>query len=334
MNTMRNDNAGHRRLWLAALAGVLASGPAIAADGAGVASRLPGVTAVQTAIALTPEQRLREELRVLLMDMIQSGAFGATAPDRIQLALDEPARRVSDLGVLVDSASGERARDGLHVVATTPGGSAQRMGLRGGDVLLAVNDVALNGLGDETGGGARAAAVLRGQVDALGDGATLRFRVLRAGRTLDVAGPLASVWMPAMSLRLGDGVALAANGAMPVGGCGRVSIVDVAPRQQGLHAAGVISIDGALAGTRDQQVFRLTPGTHTLQIGERIESRYLSFNDRQRSAGKVYKTLTIDIAPDTTYYVAAHLDDAQRNAWADGAYWEPVVWKQGAEACR
>ena len=47
-----------------------------------------------------------------------------------------------------------------------------------------------------------------------------------------------------------------------------------------------------------------------------------------------YKTLTIDVAPDTTYLVAARLNEDQRDNPANGAYWDPVVWKEVAETCR
>jgi hypothetical protein len=292
------------------------------------------------AMVITPEQRLREELRVLLLDLVESGAFGQTAPDRISLSIDEPRQRVGNLGVLVDSASGERARDGLHVVGTTPGSSAERMGLRSGDVLVAVNGAALVNLGDDAEGGARAAHVLRSQVDALADGAPLAFDVRRNGRDIAVSGALASTWIPAMRLMVGDGTVLAAAhgnydpAATGAGACGRISIFDVAPRQEQLHGASLINIDGKLAGVSGQTVFRVPAGEHVLEIGERIENRYLTINDRQRNSGRRYKTLTVNVMPDTTYFVAARLNEDKRTEWKDGAFWDPKVWKETAENCR
>ena len=283
------------------------------------------------------ERRLREELRVLLLDMVQSGAFGSASPDQVDVSIEEPSQRVGSLGVLVDSAGAEQAREGLHVLGTTPGGSAERMGLRAGDVITAVNGVGLAGLGSTDDGSARAAALLRDQVSALDADAELAFDVRRDGRGVTVRGPLVSTWLPALRLTLGSSATLAASTAPagPGGSCGRISIVDVAPRQQGLHAASLNAIDGRLAGVANQTTFRLPVGEHVLEVGERIEARYLAFNDRQRnSAGPRYKRLTVQVAADTTYFVAAQLNEDRRSEWAGGVYWDPVVWREGAEACR
>src|SRR5262249_1856247 len=97
------------------------------------------------------EQRLREDMQMLLSHMAASGALGQH-PEDMRLHLQQPAQRVSDLGVLVDSTSAERARDGLRVVGTTPGGTGERLGLRPGDVLVAVNGTSLRNLGPDADG--------------------------------------------------------------------------------------------------------------------------------------------------------------------------------------
>lgn len=144
----------------------------------------------------------------------------------------------------------------------------------------------------------------------------------------------ALAWVCLLSVGAGAGVAVAQMPAADSSAmCGRISIFDNAPRQQDLHAATIISIDGKIPGTTGQDVYRVTSGTHTLEVSERIDHRYLSFSDRLRGADKTYKTLTIDVAPNTTYSVAAHLNEDQRTNWKDGAYWDPVVWNEVAEGC-
>jgi hypothetical protein len=288
---------------------------------------------------LTVEQRVREELSAVMMDLIQSGAFGNTAPQEIALDIDAPAKKVSNLGLLVDSRHG--AGDGLHVLAVTPGGNAERMGLRAGDVLVAMNGTSL-----ATGDGA---AILRRTVDALPEGAALAFDVRRDGKSETIGGKSASVYLPAMHLSVGDGAALASNGptgaaaaadqasaAGSIEGCGRISDFDVAPRGKGLHGAKIITIDDRSPGPSGAKAYRVEAGRHVLKIGEKIESRYLSFNDRQRNAqiGGGYKKLTVDVAPDTTYLVAARLNEDQRDNPANGAYWDPVVYQETPETCR
>ncbi|MCK9539010.1 hypothetical protein [Dokdonella sp.] len=129
------------------------------------------------------------------------------------------------------------------------------------------------------------------------------------------------------------GSALAAA-AEPAAGtaCGRISTFDVAPRQQDLHAAVIISVDGELPGPRNADAWRVTPGKHVLKVAERIDSKYLSFNNRQRNAGDPYRTLDVDVPADTTVLVAARL--LSSTDAASGAWWEPVAWKEVHEPCR
>lgn len=295
-----------------------------------------GATPVSPAV----QQRVRDEMRALLTELIENGAFGEQSPQQITLSVDAPAQRVSNLGVLIDSA--HAGPDGLEVLGVTPGGSAERMGLRAGDALVAVNGLAL------TGGGA--IATLRERVDALPDGGTLSFDVRRDGRARTVSGTLAHVYVPAMHLTVGDAtLAARGSGAPPITaadpadpaataateGCGRISEFDVGPRQQDLHGAKIISIDGSLPGPTNAKTYRVTPGPHTLQVSERIESRYLSFNDRLRNSNTDrYKTLVVDVLPNTTTLIAARLNPDRRTEWKNGAYWDPVAWKQIAEPCR
>lgn len=278
------------------------------------------------------EQRLRGELDAIMTELIQTGAFDGEGP----LDVGTPARRVADLGMLVDSA--RAGSDGLRVLAVTPGGGAERVGLRAGDALLALNGTSL----------ARAdgGAMLRETVDALPDGSTLAFYVRRGGEVQTLSGPLRSIELPPMRLTVGAGtqVAAVASGSRggggdvdAVGGCGRISDFDTAPRQQQLHAAKIISIDGVTPGPDGSKSYRVSAGTHEVKVAENIESRYLSFSDRARASGPVtrrYKTLTVDVAPGTTTLIAARLIPEQRSNPTDGAYWEPAAWKQVEEACR
>ncbi len=300
---------------------------------AALAALVPAIAHAQA----PAEQRLREELREWMLGMIESGALDSDAAGGDRLTIDEPSRRVVHLGVLVDSASGARAADGLHVIGTTPGGNAERIGLRSGDVLLAVNDVSLVALGEEARVGARAARVLKNEVDALGEDAAIRFEVLRDGRKLAVAGTLKVTVVPAVHLRLGDEPPPPSSTTSDViamaTGCGRISMRDLAPRGEQLHPASVIRIDGKTPGVTGQEVFRVSAGEHVLEIGERIETRFLGFNERFRDAGRVYKQLVVTVDADSTYLVAARLRNEQRNTWKDGAYWEPVIWKTTSERC-
>jgi len=278
------------------------------------------------------EQRVRAELQSVMSGLVESGALGPS-PGNVHLEVDSPARQVTNLGLLVDSA--RDAADGVHVLGVTPGGAAESMGLRAGDVLVAVDGQSLAGV---QGG----AALLKARVDAVGERGVIAFDVRRDGRVRTVDGTLTSTFVPAMRLTIGSAIAtsaIAASDPPPaaVAGCGRISDFDVAPRQQGLHAAKIISIDGETPGPQGSHSFRVGAGRHVVKVAEAIEAKYLPFNDRLRNSGlaaSAYKTIEVDVAPDTTSFIAARLIDSQRTQWKDGAYWEPVAWKQVAETCR
>jgi hypothetical protein len=287
------------------------------------------------------EQRVRAELRAVMTELVEAGAFGNQPSRQISLAVDTPAERVNNLGLLVDSA--REHRDGVHVFGVTPGGGAERMGVRAGDVLVAVNGRSLADNAD-------AATSLRSGVDGVPDGGALAFDVRRDGRALSLSGALSSVDLPPMRLTVGSGTLVASNaggaatgtvaagaaGAVPpvASGCGRISDFDSAPRQQQLHKAKIISIDGALPGPSGASSYRVAAGSHTVKVGEQIENRYLSFNDRARMANDDYKTLHIDVPADTTVLVAARLNEDKRSDPRNGGYWDPVAWKQIPEGCR
>lgn len=330
MKTRVHHPTLRRRLLGAALATALVA-VGIAAAGA--------VDASAGAASPAVEQRVRDELRVVMAELVESGAFGSQPPQQLALTVDTPAQRVSDLGLLIDSTHGDR--DGVRVLAVTPGSAGERMGLRANDLLLSLNGTSL---GDGNGG----AATLRRTVDSLPNGSALAFQVRRDGHTQVVSATLSSVYVPAMRLIVGDAPQLAAAGGgnapapapaatpdEPVSqDCGRISDFDVAPRQQHLHGAIIISIDGGLPGPRGAPSYRVSAGPHVLQVAERIENRYLTFNDRLRnSSPDRYKTLQVDVKPDTTTLIAARLNPDKSNVWQNGAYWDPVAWKQVAEAC-
>lgn len=297
----------------------------------------PATSAPDASLTRVPSEQVRARLQATIADLIASGAFGNATPHEVSFDLASPGQRVGDLGVLVDSAS--TARDGLHVLGVTPGSAAEKMGVRAGDVLLDANGAALDG------GAAEAARRLRGRVDALPEDGALALRVVRGGQSHTLSGTLDSVYVPAFKLHVGDGVALAsvdpdagARAATAIGSaCGRISDFDVAPRQQQLHAAKIIAIDGKAPGPSGSTSFRVTAGPHVVTVYNLIESRYLPFNDAQRNSGLTsshYKKLQVEVAPDTTTFIAARLNEDKRNDPFNDAYWDPVAWKQSAEVCR
>jgi hypothetical protein len=301
---------------------------------------LAGYGAVAQAQDPTPravEQRLHEEMQAVLLRLVESGELTRDAAEA--LSLSAPVSQQVDFGAILDVRHRADADTGLPVLAVTPGGSADRLGLRAGDRVIAVNAVELRGLGADAHGRAQAARLLREELVASADDVELR--VQRAGSEIRLRGAVRVVQLPAYRLDLGAALASASLAAAPEGDaasrCGRVSTFDIAPRSQHLYRAVLIAIDGELPGPTSAESFRLEPGPHRLTLGEAIDHKQfdtIALRQRDGRQRDRYKELGIMVQPGVTYRVAARLVPEKRNSIRDGAYWEPVVWKESAEPCR
>jgi hypothetical protein len=311
---------------------VLRSAFALALCGA-----LAGGAFAQESVAPTPlEQRLHAELQAVLLRLLESGDL--RAQDLETLSLVAPASQQADFGAILDVRHRADSDLGLPVLGVTPGGSAAALGLKPGDRLLAVNGTPLIGLGAAADGRALAAQRLRETLIAAPDAVELR--VARDGGEQVLRGPVRVVELPAYRLELGAALANASLAASGDGdgesSCARVSVFDIAPRSQRLYRAVLIAVDGKLPGPTSSEVYRLTPGRHRLTVAEAIDPRQFGDIQRlQRDRGRDrYKELEVDVQAGITYRLAARFHIEERNSIRDGAYWEPVIWKETAERCR
>jgi hypothetical protein len=281
-------------------------------------------------------QRVREEVQQLLTRLATSGALGAH-PEQLNLSIDEPAHRTADLGVLVDATNAAHARDGLRVLGTSPGGAAAQLGVRAGDVLVAVNGHSLRDLGADESGHALAAATLKASVESLPDGADIKLDVQRGGASLALAGAMQSVTLPALRLGLGGPTVasadMPASGASASSGCGRVSMIDLAPRQQALYGALILTVDGVTPGPSTAQKFRVSAGSHVLEVAERIPTSEMGVGSIATLRNSKLKKLSVDVAPNTTVMIAARFNRDRGFKLGEDTYWDPVAWKTVSENC-
>lgn len=218
-----------------------------------------------------------------------------------------------DLGVVTRSL---RGASGVEVLAVTPGGAAERMGLRAGDRILAINGTRLDGPG--------ATQALQ-QAVATGDGGA-RLEVQREGATRTLTGtldPVASPQVPA--------------------GCGYVTTIGQLPRvSRHIFQADITQIDGRSTPLRPMNRYRLDAGRHVLVIREQIDwqginsaQHALIMRGRQLMGKRAYKTLLVEVEPGKSYHVGAqlHRDRLDHPSIRNNAWWEPVLWEVRDEAC-
>jgi hypothetical protein len=271
-----------------------------------------------------------EEFQRALLRLAQSGQLQG-AGDAI--VVEQPARRMANLGLLID----RDHDDGLLVLGTLPGGSAERIGLRPGDRLVEANGTDLRGRG--------ANERMRSIIDGLDEDRALALSIQRGGVDQRLAGVVEAVDLPAMRVELragadgsGDGGAGAGRVAGdPASSCARVTTFHAAPRSRDLYPARLLAIDGELPGPSAQDSFRIEPGRHVLTVAEIIDEREFSpiaNQQRSRHGRQLVRTIEIDARPGVTYLLSAQLLRDRRGSILDAGYWQPVLWKERAEPCR
>ena len=276
---------------------------------------LSAFLALPLAVAAQPDPRIAAELESTLARLYESGAFDDSNGQPIELA--RAPRERYELDAVVDART---ADGGLPVLAVTPGGNGDRLGLRPGDRLLALNQVPLAGSTDPVGEFLAAVESSRGSFD---------LTVGRDGRELRLAGAAEPTPVP------GYRIAVTA----PPRGCGRIEVSMPPPARQGIHPVLLHEVDGRLPGPLSSESFRLSPGRHTLKLSEAIDGRYLTMHQNRRRANLLrserFKYFELEVEDDAVYRIGARLVEGRTSTEdvRSGAYWEPVIWSTSTTPC-
>lgn len=219
------------------------------------------------------------------------------------------------LGAVVDSRT--PSAEGLVVLAVTPDAAADRIGLRVGDRLLAINGRRL----DEA---PRPSATLDGALQE-GNGG-LRLEVMRDGRKLLLSGRADMV---------------AAGGAAQA--CGYVSDQQgVVPRSQDIFDVEITQIEGRSTPLQAANRHRVAAGKRVLVVRELVPWNYLNSSQlhqirkmKKFAFARAYKSLVVEVQPGTSHRIGARLirEKLDTKGIRDNAYWEPVVWSTAPESC-
>lgn len=207
-----------------------------------------------------------------------------------------------ELGAVVDVRKADP--QGLRVMAVTPGGAADRAGLRSGDRLLAVNGVALAGI--ERPGPQLAGALAR-------EGGVLHLDILRDGTRRALQGTA--------DLRH----------AATRGSCGQVSAAtaEELAAHPGWIPLQITQLEGGDAQPASAGRHALAPGKRVVIVrGQPQPPAAQNARPPSRHASRAF---VLDVAADTTHVLAGRPLPA---AAGDGPDWTPAVLRRVEEPCR
>lgn len=256
-----------------------------------------------------------------LIEMSESGRLGTSS----QSAVIEKAAQVRyELGAVIDlRQAGPR---GMPILAITPGGSAERMGLRVGDRLMGINGLRLDGDAPSSEQFEQAMRRHAGALDVF---------ALRESAALHLKGMATAIGIPAYRIVVGETSRRE---------CGYVDTESgVAPLvSEGISRLVVTRIDGRSTPPFTTSRYTLSAGKHVLTVAEAIDRAHLSPAQvlqiqrmRIHPGSTPYKAFVIDVKPGIAYRIGARLrrDKLDNKSILANDYWEPVTWQTRAEKC-
>lgn len=222
-----------------------------------------------------------------------------------------------DLGAVIDVR--QPSANGAALLAVTPGGAADRMGLQAGDRLRAINGHRL----DDT--PKPSLALERALQEGKG---TLQVEAMRNGKPLLLSGHA-------------DLAVAGHQGDMQ--SCGYVTDREgVAPRSKDIFHVEITQIEGRSTPLIPANRHRVDAGKRVLVVRELIAYTHLNSAQlvqikkmKKFAFARAYKSFVVDVEPGMSYRIGARLLREKLDAQSirDNAYWEPVVWEVVPESC-
>ena len=263
----------------------------------------------------------RKTLACFLLGMAMFSTLEASAQDSghafaLQAGTATSAARYQ-LGAVVDLR--QASKKGVTVLAVTPRGAAERMGLRAGDQLRAIN-------GNRLDGTTKPATTFD---NALQDSdGNLQIEAVRNGMKLMLSGKadMTAELSPASRQACG----YITDQARPT------------PRDEDIFAADITQIDGRSTPTIPRNRHRVDAGKRVIVVREFIHPSRLNSSQllqiekmKKFSFARAYKSLVVDVKPGTSHRIGARLlrDKLDAQSIRENAYWEPVVWAEVPETC-
>ncbi len=195
------------------------------------------------------------------------------------------------------------------VLTVTPGSQADKLGLKSGDLLLAINHTPIEQPGFDW----------RSSLQYIADKTPILLSVSRNNEQLTLRGQFSAQYIPSWQLVTHNSKKMTAE--INDKACGRI-FVGFRPkntdRERLQTEAGIHSIDGIRKNMALER-FKLTPGQHDLKIFRKFGS------------GK--QEMTIDIEANKNYYLLYKEESAAKNGYIKTKIYAPVIHAVEHQLC-
>lgn len=274
------------------------------------------ISSVIASTQVTPEseqllQRMQENIKSTLLNVAKIETAAGNNMENFYYQISIPEHYSMQFGMVLDFINGT---EGLTVLSVSPGGFAQKIGIKVNDIILSIDDYVVNPTNYMT--------ALKKLKDKQHE--SIRFNVAREDGKLQLLGSVEPLKIPSLNL-----VAFRSDAKEDTSSnCGRVSVFQLPRGSNKLYSATFYKINDRNLMTRDDTSYKLKPGKHTIFIKEQIQGTQITRNRNSRA-----KAIEITVEAGKQYALAAEFIPENRMLSFRNDYWRPALWKVTNRKC-
>jgi membrane-associated protease RseP (regulator of RpoE activity) len=265
-------------------------------------------------------EEVKSELKSSLAKLLEYERSNGKDMSELNLVVEINQEYYSNIGLTLDIDNINKQK-GAKVLSVAPESTANEIGVMSGDLVTSINgnQLSTNNISE----------IIK-RLSKAEENSKLTIQVIRNGKKQLLEGKIKYIAIPNAKLIVGDKNTDMANNTSSESQCGRIREPFITPKlREDIHSARIQSIDGE-DQPKGRDIFKLKPGLHVVGIHEFISDYRVK---RKKHGIQFRKYITINIEPNTTYYVGAKFLPNKRLMTKDEQYWEPTVWKEVNQPC-
>lgn len=269
----------------------------------------------------------QELLKSLISDVKETISLIAIAEakqgrnlEKFKYSLDLAGAYKINLGLILQLNGSETAFD---ILSVTPGSLASSHGLRVGDEIVMLNDIAVSA-------GTEAGILKKIQDLQVDEEISLTFN--RDGKNQEIIIPVSGKYVPRIKLEIGNEYAkssLKGTATPDLTACGEVA-VSLSPPATGQLNPVSFFLDDERDNKEQLAVIKLPVGKHTVHVYAQADNGYEDGSHDQGPA----KAIEINVRANTSYHLGARVFSENNSESQSNKDWDAVIWKTSQRECR